>query len=213
MKFKIGDRVKLKKGSRFDDGTMYNPINVEGTINRILEEYLSHRVMWDNGFSNIYSSGDLDLIKEVSALDLIKNSKGQFVTVKFTKKDGSVRVLNGKYLSHDKKYIQMKESIKLIKGENPIRNVSIDNILEVRVGGKTYNFQKEKEFEFLAFQDFRGYYRTTVTITAKSLEEAKSKIKAMSQEEIEENCNDWEMADDTIAVGDIDVDSESGYEI
>jgi ABC-type transport system substrate-binding protein len=62
-KFKIGDKVNLRKDSRWYDGGETNPSDVRGTITRYRDIGLElpYTVDWDNGEYNSYSSSDLEL--------------------------------------------------------------------------------------------------------------------------------------------------------
>lgn len=62
-KFKIGDRVKIKKDSKWYTNSRNNPKNIEGTINNITNHNdLNIYVYWDNGGNNAYYVEDLELI-------------------------------------------------------------------------------------------------------------------------------------------------------
>jgi len=61
-KFKVGDRVKIKKNSRFYEGTRNNPKDILGRIAFFSKGVnLNIRVDWDNGGSEDYSENDLEL--------------------------------------------------------------------------------------------------------------------------------------------------------
>lgn len=70
MKFKEGDKVKLKITSEYYGKSKSNPANVEGTIDLIYgEDYdVDIHVDWDNGTHNsCYTYKDLELSsKEVN---------------------------------------------------------------------------------------------------------------------------------------------------
>lgn len=72
IEFKIGDRVKLTSGD-YDDSEN-NPYwngkegKVAGTVDRID----SLHVQWDNGTSNCYYEGNLELIKGNKTMNLIE---------------------------------------------------------------------------------------------------------------------------------------------
>lgn len=59
MKFKAGDRVKIRNGSffcKFDDDPS-NPLNTPGTVDSLGDDVIY--VVWDNGELNTYEEGDL----------------------------------------------------------------------------------------------------------------------------------------------------------
>ena len=58
-KFKIGDKVRIRKDSQFYTMYEYNPRDVTGTIKKFIDETYSIRVAWDNGRSNAYGIEDL----------------------------------------------------------------------------------------------------------------------------------------------------------
>ncbi len=72
---------------------------------------------------------------------LIENSNGQFVTVTFTKKDGSTRVLNGRMgvtsaLKGGKSTNDPQKNITIFDVKNNgYRSIPRDTIREVKVGG------------------------------------------------------------------------------
>ncbi len=75
MKFKVHDRVELRKSSQFVDGTSIidgsiNPLNCRGTITCI-EEYpvLPIKVDWDNKSHNSYNAKDLKIVRILSNQD------------------------------------------------------------------------------------------------------------------------------------------------
>jgi hypothetical protein len=65
MEFKIGDRVRIKEGTRFyNDGELSNPM-CEGTVYSIsdsLDLDLNIRIFWDNRLYNVYTAKDLELV-------------------------------------------------------------------------------------------------------------------------------------------------------
>lgn len=68
MIFKVNDRVKIKKDSKwYKEGTKNNPNNIEGSITKI-DNYndLNIYVNWDNGGDNAYTVKDLELIDNMS---------------------------------------------------------------------------------------------------------------------------------------------------
>ena len=68
MKFKIGDRVKLKKDSVY----FLQSNNGEGIIENIYISDTWINVLWDHGSGNIYSVKDLIRAKPLTAKQLNK---------------------------------------------------------------------------------------------------------------------------------------------
>jgi len=66
MKFKKGDRVKLKKSSRF-----YKQSKVPGTM-IVSNDPGWLRVKWDSGYKNYYHEQDLEFVKITNWRDRIK---------------------------------------------------------------------------------------------------------------------------------------------
>lgn len=62
-----------------------------------------------------------------------------------------------------------------------------------------------KKYIFRVTQDMKGYYKGEITVEAKSKKEAKSIIKNMSQEELEDAAEDWIMGDDCFADGEVEI--------
>lgn len=61
------------------------------------------------------------------------------------------------------------------------------------------------EFEFRVSQAAETFYLGNIKVEADSYEEAVKKVEEMSLEELEEIAENWELADDTFAKGDIEV--------
>lgn len=63
-KFKVGDKVKIVKGSEYDEGRDYNPSDTVGTISEVRHE-LEYRYMveWPQG-KNAYRPEDLELAED-----------------------------------------------------------------------------------------------------------------------------------------------------
>lgn len=61
--FKVGDKVKIKKNTRYYGGGDTNPSDIRGTVThfRDIRLKLPYKVDWDNGEYNIYASEDLEL--------------------------------------------------------------------------------------------------------------------------------------------------------
>ena len=71
-------------------------------------------------------------------------STGKFVTVQFTKKDGTERTLNGRggvtrYLKGGKNTVQRNNSLTLYEPKSKgYRNVNLDTITLIKAEGQTY---------------------------------------------------------------------------
>lgn len=67
-KFKVGDRVRISKSSRYYTNKASNPVNFTGTIKSVRSDslfpYLNVKVDWDNGERNSYNESDLYLYSE-----------------------------------------------------------------------------------------------------------------------------------------------------
>ena len=78
-------------------------------------------------------------ITRTKALEKMKNNKGHFFTVEFIKEDGSLRKLNGQYIKDQTQsplgYVLVKEASKLKAGVNPIRNVNLQTLKSLKIGG------------------------------------------------------------------------------
>lgn len=65
-KFKVGDKVRIKKGTRYyGENVTFNPRDVTGKVTDLVNtpEY-KYRVEWPSGATNIYSDSDLELVIE-----------------------------------------------------------------------------------------------------------------------------------------------------
>lgn len=60
-KFKIGDKVKIRKDSKYYRGDESNPKDTRGEVKTVCSGNLGIEVMWDNGISNSYNDSDLEL--------------------------------------------------------------------------------------------------------------------------------------------------------
>lgn len=84
-------------------------------------------------------------ITRKKAYDLMKGSKGHFFTAVFIKKDNTQRTINCQFMKdqgNSTNYIRVKEAGKLKTGENPIRQINIDTLLGLRIGGQNYRIRK-----------------------------------------------------------------------
>lgn len=68
-----------------------------------------------------------------------------------------------------------------------------------------------KEFQFTVIQDAKCFYTGTITIKASNKKEAISKIKQLTDEEIDELVDEWELDDNVSADGNgIEIMDEKG---
>ena len=87
-------------------------------------------------------------ISKTAALEMIKNSKGKFFTVKFLKNNGKERILNCQYMkdqkSNDFGLVKVKEVSKLKneKIDSWIKSFSINKLQEIRINKQTYTINK-----------------------------------------------------------------------
>ena len=94
-------------------------------------------------------------ISKEEARKIIKGSGGQFFSVRFTKKDGEVRNLNGRIGVHKSKYAPLKN---VGLGYNPqdyglvgifdaqkkaYRMINIDTLIQLKVGGEIYQIKED----------------------------------------------------------------------
>ena len=65
MQFNVGDRVVMTRyGHEYYGTDHHNPLNVEGVILDYNDPFW--RVMWDNGSSNVYKIGTIELVSAFS---------------------------------------------------------------------------------------------------------------------------------------------------
>ena len=87
-------------------------------------------------------------ISKTAALELIRNSKGRFFTVTFTKSNGQKRTINCQYMSGQKEtglgIVKVKET-KLLKSERVdewVKSFKIDRLEEVKINKTHYQIKK-----------------------------------------------------------------------
>ncbi len=85
-------------------------------------------------------------ITKTAAKNLMQNSKGQFMTAVFIKKDGSTRKMNCQYLKDQSgstgSYLKVRDAVKMKSDPtNCIRNVNLDTLMTLSVAGKQYNIK------------------------------------------------------------------------
>lgn len=85
-------------------------------------------------------------ISRLKALELMKNSKGQFFTAIFDKKDGTERIMNCQWLKDQKEnplgYVVVRDAA-LIKTNknNCTRNINLQTLKSLRLSGQTYKIR------------------------------------------------------------------------
>lgn len=85
-------------------------------------------------------------ISRQKALDMMANNKGHFFTAVFVKQDGTERTINCQYLkdqnSNPLGYVMVKEAQKMKDGVNAIRQINLQTLRKLRIGGQNYNIRK-----------------------------------------------------------------------
>ena len=93
-------------------------------------------------FTKVSSGGKISRKK---ALELMKNNKGRFFTAVFIKKDNTTRVMNCAYITNqttsDLGYVKVKETSQLILKKPAIRNLNLQTLTELRIGGVMYTIK------------------------------------------------------------------------
>lgn len=83
MKFKVGDRVRIRPDTRFYmEGDKSNPIHEVGTIDFVGEPELNElniSVKWDGGITNSYDETDLIFVNSHSRVGDMKLNNFHFV--------------------------------------------------------------------------------------------------------------------------------------
>ena len=92
------------------------------------------------------TTGSPSYISRAKALDLMQNNKGHFFTAIFTKSDGSNRTMNCQFLKGQLPsqlgYLKVNEASKLkSKAANPIRQINMQTLKTLIIGGKTYSIR------------------------------------------------------------------------
>lgn len=81
-------------------------------------------------------------IGKKAALELMKNNRGHFFTATFVNKEGNLRTINAQYLKDqgttDLGYVKVRETSKMRTEENAVRQINLQTIEELRIGGKTF---------------------------------------------------------------------------
>lgn len=81
-------------------------------------------------------------ISRTAAIDMIRNSKGHFFTVTFTKKDGSLRTMNCQY---SKDVPQRQSHLGYVTvmevSEKAPKNVNTQTLSALKIGGKNYSIK------------------------------------------------------------------------
>lgn len=76
------------------------------------------------------------------ALELMRNNKGRFFTATFVNKENNLRTINAQYLKDqgttDLGYVKVRETSKMKGEENSIRQINLQTLEELSIGGKTF---------------------------------------------------------------------------
>lgn len=75
------------------------------------------------------------------AQKLMENNSGKFFSAKFVTKKNKMRTINAQLLkdsSVELGYIKVKEINKIKKGENAVRNINLQTLEELSIGGRTF---------------------------------------------------------------------------
>ena len=81
-------------------------------------------------------------ISRTQAQHFMENNNGHFFTATFVTKKEKLRTLNGQYLKDSTAqlgYIKVRETGKMKKGEDGVRNVNLQTLEQLKIGGKTFN--------------------------------------------------------------------------
>lgn len=85
-------------------------------------------------------------ISRQKALDMMANNKGHFFTAVFVKQNGDERTINCQYLkdqsSNPLGYVMVREAQKMKDGVNAIRQINLQTLRKLRIGGQDYNIRK-----------------------------------------------------------------------
>jgi len=85
----------------------------------------------------------LKKISKSKALELMSNNKGHFFTAIFIDKDGERRTINCQYLKDQKQsplgYCKVRELNKLKRGEESIRQINLQTLISLSIGGQKYH--------------------------------------------------------------------------
>lgn len=78
---------------------------------------------------------------------ILESSNGAFITVTFTKKDGSERTINGrtgvtKGLAGGKRTSNPDEYFLIYENNNGYRNIKIENVTEIRMNGRIFSISE-----------------------------------------------------------------------
>ena len=85
-------------------------------------------------------------IGRTQALELIKNNKGKFFTAVYITKKDKLRTINCQYLKDqgvsELGYVKVVENVKLKNKEQGIRNLNLQTLQLLKIGGKVFNVGK-----------------------------------------------------------------------
>lgn len=87
------------------------------------------------------------IISRKKAYELMVGNKGHFFTATFVKQNGDERVMNCQYAKDNQSalslgYIRVKETGKMKKGENPIRQINLQTLISLKIAGSFYKIRK-----------------------------------------------------------------------
>lgn len=75
-KFKVGDRVRIRKGTQYE-----GQCSVGGKIVGVNELFGNYSVNFDNGYQNSYYDGDLEMVPDDKTLAKYKKDVDEFIGV------------------------------------------------------------------------------------------------------------------------------------
>lgn len=92
------------------------------------------------------STHNVRSISRKKALDLMANNKGHFFTATFVKQNGDERTINCQYMKGQVPtatgYVMVREAQKMKDGVNAIRQINLQTLSNIRIGGQNYNIRK-----------------------------------------------------------------------
>lgn len=81
-------------------------------------------------------------ISRQRAFDMMANNKGHFFTATFVKQNGDMRTINCQYLKTqtgaNSGYVMVREAGKMKQGVNAIRQINLQTLQNIRIGGQNY---------------------------------------------------------------------------
>ena len=80
------------------------------------------------------------IISRTDALNLMRNNKGKFFSAVFVTKKATLRTINGQYQgTTELGYVIVAENGKRRKKEQALRNINLQTLEMLSIGGKTFN--------------------------------------------------------------------------